>query len=210
MKTGIFGGTFNPVHCGHVRLARHYMEGARLDRLLVIPTRMPPHKNAVDLLSGAQRMEMCRLAFGQMPGCQVSGLEMERPEKSYTVDTLEALHMQYPQDSLCLLMGSDMFLTMTHWKDWQRIFQLASLCVGARETDLDGRLEAEKIRLEQLGASCELIPMVPMEISSTEIRRRIADGQSVSGLVPEKVEAYILKYGLYQRKSSDLTAKGSR
>lgn len=198
MKLGVYGGTFNPVHCGHVRLARRYMEAAALDRLLVVPTRIPPHKAAPDLIGGEARMEMCRLAFEGLPGYEVSDLELRRPDKSYTVDTLEQLRLAYPEDALCLLMGSDMFLTVTEWRGWERILRLATLCVGARESDLDGRLEAEKQRLEALGASCDIVRLEPMVVSSTEIRRRVAAGEPVTGLVPKRVEEYIAGHGLYQ------------
>lgn len=198
MKLGIFGGTFNPVHSGHVLLARRYMEAACLDKLLVVPTRIPPHKEALDLAPGEARMEMCRLAFARVAGVQVSDLELRRQDKSYTVDTLEQLREQFPGDALCLLMGSDMFLTITQWKGWRRIFELAALCVGARESDLDGRLEAEKRRLEGLGARCEIVRLDPMVISSTEIRRRVAAGEPVDGMVPESVRQYMADRGLYR------------
>lgn len=198
MKLGVYGGTFNPVHCGHVRLARRYMEAAALDKLLVVPARIPPHKEAPDLIAGEDRMEMCRLAFAGLPGYEVSDLELRRPDKSYTVDTLEQLRMLYPEDALCLLMGSDMFLTITQWKDWRRIFQLSALCVGARESDLYERLEEEKGRLETLGARCEIVRLEPMVISSTEIRERVSRGEPVEGLVPAKVRKYIVDHGLYR------------
>lgn len=198
MKLGVYGGTFNPVHSGHVRLARRYMEAARLDRLLVIPAREPPHKDAPDLIAGEDRMEMCRLAFGPLAGCSVSDLELRRPGKSYTVDTLEQLRTAYPAERLCLLMGGDMFLTVTQWKGWQRIFALAELCVGARDCDQTGRLEAEKRRLEGLGARCELVRLDPMVVSSTQVRERAARGESIAGLVPAEVEAYIAEHRLYR------------
>lgn len=198
MKLGVYGGTFNPVHCGHVRLARRYMEAAALDRLLVVPARIPPHKEAPDLIAGEDRMEMCRLAFAGLSGYEVSDLELKRPDKSYTVDTLEQLRALYPGDGLCLLMGSDMFLTITQWRNWRRIFQLAALCVGARESDQYGQLERERNRLEKLGARCEIVRLEPMVISSTEIRERVRGGLPVEGLVPAAVHKYIVDHGLYR------------
>lgn len=200
MRIGIYGGTFNPVHWGHVRLASEYAASLELDRLLVIPASVPPHKPAPGLIGGALRLEMCRLAFQKLENCVVSGLELQRPGKSYTVDTLEQLRREYPDDTLYLLMGSDMFYSVTQWKNWRRIIDLAVLCVGARETDEGPLLAAEKKRLERLGASCRMVRLEPMVLSSTEVRRRAAAGESLEGLVPEPVADYIAQNGLYREK----------
>lgn len=203
MRIGIFGGTFNPVHNAHVELARNYVAEMRLDKLLVIPTRVPPHKQTPDLISGEYRLEMCRLAFRDFPHCEVSGMEIHRPEKSYTVDTLEVLHRKFPEDTLCLLMGSDMFLTLTKWRSWARIFQLAILCVGARGPESQAHILTEKARLEALGARCEVVRMKPMLQSSTAIRRMIREGRNISEEVPFAVAAYIKENGLYRTERKE-------
>lgn len=185
------------MHSGHVRLAQTYIVSAGLDALMVIPARTPPHKQAPDLADGTHRMEMCRLAFAQDSRCKVSDLELRRKATSYTVDTLEQLHRAHPEDRLCLLMGSDMFLTMTEWRNWKRIFRLAELCVGAREDAQQMLLAKQKDDLEHLGARCEIVPVTPLQVSSTEIRARLASGASIAGLVPQPVEDYILTHGLY-------------
>ncbi len=199
MKTGIYGGSFNPVHNGHVRLAQAYQAALGLERMLVIPTRVPPHKAGDELADGVDRLEMCRLAFSD-PFYQVSDLELRRQDlKSYTVDTLELLHARYPDDQLYLLMGSDMFLTLTDWHDWQRIFQLAVMCVGGREPDLRGRLQAHGRYLESLGAHCRVLDLEPFVVSSTDVRTRVRAGLAIDELVPLPVAEYIRRHQLYRQ-----------
>ena len=111
MKIGIFGGTFNPVHQGHVHLAQQCVEELKLDKLLVIPTKQPPHKQVQELASGEHRAQMCRLAFAEIPQAQVSEMELHREGKSYTADTLTQLKQQFPQAQFYLIVGGDMFLT---------------------------------------------------------------------------------------------------
>ena len=125
---GIFGGTFNPVHSGHLLLARHYLDALKLDRLLVIPTGTPPHKDAPELLDGEKRMQLCALAFEDQPRVQLCDIELRREGKSFTVDTVGWLRQQYPQAQLYLLVGSDMFLSFERWKSWQQILQQVTLC----------------------------------------------------------------------------------
>ena len=200
MRTGIYGGTFNPIHTGHVRLVKAYQKQLELDRVLIIPTCVPPHKAEEDLADGQDRLEMCRLAFLEDQRFQVDDLELRRGEKSYTVDTLEALHNQWPEDTFYLIMGSDMFLTVTQWKDYERIFQLAVICAGARELGIKCRLENWGKQLEyRYGTRWRVIDFSPLPISSTQIRQRIRCGESVKGLVPDRVAEYLHQTGLYTR-----------
>ena len=198
MRTGVFGGTFNPVHNGHIHLARTYFDALRLDRMLVIPTCLPPHKPGEQLADGADRLAMCRLAFDGLPGFEASDIELRRGQKSYTVDTLEQLAKEYPDDGFYLIMGSDMFLTLTGWREWRRICELAVICAGARDTALRGRLADCKRSLEAQGARCELVELNPLPISSTLVRGRAREKKPLGGLVPPEVAAYIDSYGLYQ------------
>lgn len=133
-RIGIFGGTFNPVHSGHLLLARHYLDALKLDRLLVIPTGTPPHKDAPELLDGEKRMQLCALAFEDQPRVQLCDIELRREGKSFTVDTVGWLRQQYPQAQLYLLVGSDMFLSFERWKSWQQILQQVTLCTAARSS----------------------------------------------------------------------------
>ena len=128
MKTGIYGGTFNPIHNGHLHIVEEFRRGLGLDRVLLIPTRVPPHKAAPDLASAGERFAMCRLAAQGKPWLELSDIEMRREGKSYTAETLEELSVLYPQDQFYLLMGEDMFLTLGRWYRPETIFSLASVC----------------------------------------------------------------------------------
>ena len=132
MKTGIYGGTFNPIHNGHLHIVEEFRRGLGLDRVLLIPTRVPPHKAAPDLASAGERFAMCRLAAQGKPWLELSDIEMRREGKSYTAETLEELSALYPQDQFYLLMGEDMFLTLGRWYRPETIFSLASVCTTPR------------------------------------------------------------------------------
>ena len=204
MRTGVYGGTFNPVHLGHVKLAEAYRQALELDRLLVIPDCQPPHKQAEDLATGPQRLEMCRLAFAGDPMAQVSDLELRRGSRSYTVDTLEQLRAQSPEDTFYLIMGGDMFLTVAQWHDARRIFQLAVLCAGSREPGERERLRRHGDFLrERYGAESQIIPFSPLAISSTQIRERVRRGEPIDDLVPAGVSQYIQTHRLYRVWAED-------
>ena len=142
---------------------------------------------------------MCRLAFAGDPTVQVDDLELRRGAKSYTVDTLEQLREQYPRDTFYLIMGGDMFLTITQWHNFQRIFQLAILCAGARELEEWERLCRHRDFLqERYGVRSRLLHFSPLPISSTDIRARIRRGDPIDGLVPPGVAQYIRENQLYQ------------
>ncbi len=199
MRTGILGGTFNPVHNGHVKLAQAYISALHLDRLLIIPANIPPHKSDSGLAGASHRLAMCRLAFAGEPRCEVSDIELKREGKSHTVDTLEQLASIYPHDRLFLIMGSDMFCSFTSWHRWQRILQLATICAGARKASLtDSAMKEQRRKLEALGACCELVEFEPLPISSTQVRERICNGVAFDGLVVPTVAAYIREHGLYR------------
>ena len=134
-KIGYYGGTFNPIHNGHVGVCRQAVSQLKLDRLLLIPTYVPPHKAAPDLAKGSDRLEMCRLAVQGTPGIWVDDYEIARGGVSYSVETLRYLHNVYPEDDLYLLMGTDNFVTFERWKDWREIGKIATLAVASREPD---------------------------------------------------------------------------
>ncbi|HBL40979.1 MAG TPA: nicotinate (nicotinamide) nucleotide adenylyltransferase [Ruminococcaceae bacterium] len=198
-RIGVFGGTFNPPHIGHGRLVEHIRQTVQLDRLLVIPTFLPPHKVSNDLASCEDRLAMCRLAFPNW--CEVSDLEIRRGGKSYTVDTLTQLKAAYPNDELVLLIGSDMMQTFDQWVRCEDILQMCTVCVTSRADEgLD--LSADKIP-----AIFEKHPFLrsdlpPFEVSSTQIRQRIRQGEDTAGLLLPEVRSFIEKRGLY--RGSDL------
>ena len=199
MRVGIYGGTFSPVHNGHVAAAKAFMEQMWLDILYIIPTGVTPHKTMKGDATAADRLEMCRLAFAGMEGVIVSDLEMRREGKSYTVDTLRQLYD--PDGRLFLLMGTDMLLTLDKWREPEEIFRLCYPVYIRREED--GALDAaivEKIKTyqEKYGKVVRRIVAPAIEISSTDVRAAVAEGFPIEGAVPSSVAAYIRDRGLYR------------
>jgi len=197
-KIGIFGGTFNPIHAGHVHLAKSYIQALSLDKLLVIPAKYPPHKQARDLAPSRTRLQLCRLAFEDCPQVEVSDLELSRPGRSYTIDTVQELRRRYPEAELYLIVGGDMFRSFQNWWRFEDILLDCSLCTAAREASELEELRRSAILLGQYSEKVQILDIPPIEISSTEIRRRLAAGESCQGLLPPKVEAEILRQGLYR------------
>ncbi|MBE6636087.1 MAG: nicotinate (nicotinamide) nucleotide adenylyltransferase [Ruminococcaceae bacterium] len=202
MKTeriGIYGGTFSPPHIGHVRAAEVFLSEMSLDKLLVIPTFEPPHKDFHNEASTAERLEMCRLAFSDIPNCEISDLEILRGGKSYTYLTLEALMGEGRE--LYMLVGTDMMLTLDEWKNPERIFAAASICYVRRETDPESKRRLdEKIRLyeSRFGARIYAISNKVIEISSSELRAAIANGKKLGDYLSGSVKEYIADRGLYR------------
>ena len=197
-RIGVFGGTFNPPHIGHSRLVEHIRQTVSLDRLLVIPTFLPPHKISHDLASGEDRLAMCRLAFPSW--CEVSDYEIRRGGKSYTFDTLTALKAEYPQDELILLMGSDMMQTFDQWYRCEDILKLCTVCVTSRYKD-EADLSAEKTPavFQQYPLLRSTLP--PFEVSSTQVRALLHQGLPTDGLLLPAVRAYIDERGLYRDRN---------
>ena len=205
MKIGIYGGTFNPPHLGHIAAARAVFEVLKLDRLLLIPAGMPPHK---DLPAGsptpAQRLEMTRLAGEQMGlGDQVETLDLElrREGRSFTSDTLRQLKELYPDDELWLLMGTDMFLTLQAWHDPAEVMALAGIAAfGRTEADTEELFSAQRDYLYRTYPQARIFTLtVPgvVDVSSTELREKLARGEGAPLLAPA-VYGYILREDLYQ------------
>ena len=191
MKIGVFGGTFNPPHNGHVRLAKAAADQLKLDKLLVIPSCIPPHKIAAKLADGHERLEMCRLAFGCDPRFEVSPMELERGSRSYTVETLRELKALYPDSELYFIVGSDMLESFDKWYLWQEILSLSVLCAASREAGYSPDLS----RFGKLAERIRIITLDPLEVSSTQIRN--SAGEVSSELLDPKVAAYIREHGLY-------------
>lgn len=191
MKIGVFGGTFNPPHNGHVRLAKAAADELKLDKLLVIPSCIPPHKIAAKLADGQERLEMCRLAFGCDPRFEVSPMELERGSRSYTVETLRELKALYPDSELYFIVGSDMLESFDKWYLWQEILSLSVLCAASREEGYIPDLS----RFGKLAERIKIITLDPLEVSSTQIRN--SAGEVSPELLDPKVAAYIREHGLY-------------
>ena len=200
MRIGVYGGTFNPIHRGHLTAARAAADALGLEKVLLIPDNLPPHKaRPAGSATGEDRLEMCRLTAGEVPGMEVLDLELRRSGPSYTSDTLAELHAQYPDDELWLLVGSDMFLSLQEWHEPERILSLAGIAAFHRTRgDETERFAQQKANLEQIyGARVALLenPDV-VEISSTELRVQLAQGRGRSFLT-EAVCGYVLRRGLY-------------
>lgn len=198
MRIGIYGGTFSPPHNGHLAAARAFMEQMWLDILYVIPDALPPHKEMADPVSAADRLEMCRLAFGDMEGVYVSDMEIRRGGKSYTVDTLRELAGE--DRRLFLLCGTDMVLTLDEWREPEEIFRLCYPVYIRREADpsLDGLLVRKIAEYhEKYGKVVRRIVTEPLAVSSSDIRKKLRAGESVGELIPPAVEEYIRDKHLY-------------
>ena len=200
-KIGIYGGTFNPPHKGHMLAAAQCRETLGLDRVLVIPAAVPPHKQLSDgSPDAATRMELTKLSVEGLDGFTVSDIELRRKGPSYTVDTLRELAAQHPESTLYLMMGTDMFLAFRDWRGPEQIVKLARIVCFARtaaDAALNARLEeqAEWLRRE-LGAEVTLLQNEFLDISSTEARRLLFFGLADAVLQPQ-VLAFIRKNGLY-------------
>lgn len=198
-KTGIYGGTFNPIHNGHIHLAQQFAQRLALDRVLLIPTNVPPHKRAPDLAPAEHRLAMCEIAT---PGglLEVSDMEMKRRGKSYTCETLRQLKEQNPEDELYLLMGEDMFLTVQNWYKPETIYSLAVLCAAPRGNGGTAGLREQAQKLEQAGAKTVVCDIRFLPVSSTMVREAVKKGESIETLVPPAVAEYIRKNKLYSRR----------
>ncbi len=196
-KIAVFGGSFHPVHNGHVALAKHAMEALKLDRVLFVVDRIPPHKTLAEGASDAQRVDMLRLAVSDEPCFSVETLELEREGPSYTVDTLTELHAREPNAEFFFLMGSDMLLSFPTWRKPEEIATLATLVCTVRQGQSGGEEQAAVDLKARFGAHVILLDQVS-PLSSTEVRTRIRDAKPITGLVHPLEEHYIYLHGCYQ------------
>lgn len=197
MRLGIFGGTFNPIHSGHIELVKHFAELAELDKVLLIPTKIPPHKLSPELLSGEVRLRMCSLAVEGESKIEVSDLELRREGHSYTIDTLKALEKMYEGAQLYLIMGADMLLCLDTWRDYRGILERCVICAAARNGRTAQELRQKARALEIPDSRVIISDEDIITVSSTQIRENIKKGSSIKGLVPDAVADYILENKLY-------------
>jgi nicotinate-nucleotide adenylyltransferase len=201
MRIGIYGGSFSPVHNGHVAAAKAFMEQMWLDVLYIMPAGIPPHKQMEGDANTWQRLKMCELAFEGMDGVLISDLEMRREGKSYTVDTLRAMASE--EHRLFLMMGTDMLLTLDTWREPEEIFRLCYPVYMRREGPdpiLDARIVAKISEYQQkYGKVVRRIVGDPIVVSSTAVRHAVAEGKSIADMVPPAVEKYIRENGLYKK-----------
>ena len=200
-KTGILGGAFNPVHNGHIHLAKEAISQLKLRKLLVIPTYESPHK-ATRLLPFEERTEMCRLAFsgigeGYSHGScavEISDIERELGGVSYTINTIRELNKRCPDEHFYLIIGGDMLYSFTKWYKYESILKESTVCAAAR----GGDNFADMLEYANEIGRIKVMPTEVVDISSTEVRERLKNGGSVSELIPESVEEYIIENKLYK------------
>jgi nicotinate-nucleotide adenylyltransferase len=215
-RLGVFGGTFDPIHNAHLRCAEEARVMLGLDRVLFIPSASPPHKGGRAVASAPHRLEMVRRAVAGNPGFAVSPMELERPGRSYTIDTLRELHRLLPDTRLVLLVGLDAFREIGTWKDYESLFALADIAVLARPPHRSSNLRAllpiaarasfcysdDRRRLEhRSGKQVSFLHVTALDISATAIRQTAAQGGTIRYLVPPVVERYLSDRRLYARGS---------
>jgi nicotinate-nucleotide adenylyltransferase len=216
VRTALLGGSFNPIHFGHLLLALDVQEAVGLDRVVFVPAGVPPHKRAGTMAPAADRFAMVELAIAGHPGFEVSDIELRRSGPSYTVDTVAALHD--PGHELFLILGSEMFLDLLSWREPRRIAELARLCIVPRAGsafDPDGPGAQGVLRALGLRAFARpggialteprtalLVHATSLPVSASDLRRRVREGRSLAYRVPDLVAAYIGAHDLYRDGAS--------
>ncbi len=198
-KIGILGGTFNPVHCGHLIIAEAVREKFRLDRVLFIPVGTPPHKPGMEVAEARHRFEMVKCAVSTNPYFEASRLEMDRAGITYTVDTLADLKWVYPEGTeFYFIIGADIVPELTGWKDYAAVFGMCSFIAVLRPGHDREAFKLLVAGLEEKYGARILTAETPLiDISSTDIRDRVSGGRSIKYLVPYCVEEYIIGNRLY-------------
>ncbi len=219
-KIGLFGGTFNPIHLGHLTVARDVREGFGLDKIWLIPSALPPHKKEKQIAEASDRLEMIRIAIADNPNLSVSDVELKRSGPSYTIDTVEYFKAIVPKETqLYFIVGVDAFLDIELWKSFRELFQVIPFIVMSRPGAMDGELEKKEKTLNDLlvtkvspgyhfdsGKNAFFHPdqqpvflfeVTPVDISATMVRTDRSKGRTIASLVPEKVKEYIESKGLY-------------
>ncbi|MDD5465420.1 MAG: nicotinate-nucleotide adenylyltransferase [Candidatus Omnitrophica bacterium] len=188
MKIGILGGTFNPVHLGHLILAEEVREKLALDKIIFIPTALPPHKDNVDIAPAADRLKMLELAIKGNKFFAVSDIEIRRPGRSYTIDTLKELKNKFTRDEIYFIIGSDLLKYLNEWKDLSEIIKMVKFIAATRPG----------YPLQQLPPYIQTLAIRAVDVSGFEVRQCIQENKSFRYLVPDKVFDYINKRKLYK------------
>lgn len=200
---GLMGGTFNPIHYGHLLMCEGIREEFSLDKIIFIPAKIPPHKNNTKIIEAYDRLQMVKLAIRDNPHFEFSDLEMKREGSSYTIDTLKIFKEQFNRNDLALIIGADSLVQFETWRNFQEIFRLATIIVASRPDTNENTLERAIIKFKsQFAARIFKYSGKAMDYSSTEIRLRVKEGMSIKYQVPPEVEAYIYKNLLYRNNDA--------
>ncbi len=203
MRLGLFGGTFDPVHYGHLLLAEQCREQCNLDAVWLIPSGSPPHKQSTGVNAGDVRAELLELATAGDPHCTVSRMELERSGTTFTVDTLQQLHDEDANRELFFLIGADSLTDLPGWREPERIAELATVvAVNRGDRPLPDRDALQLSLGEAVASRVQLVTMPGIDLSATDIRRRVREGKSIRYMVPRAVEMYIAEHGLYRATDS--------
>ena len=198
-KIGILGGTFDPIHNAHLLLGESAREQYGLDRVIFIPNNLTHLKNRTEISGTEKRYQMCKLAISGNPYFTCSRLEIDKPNGSYTIDTLNDLHMMYPGDELFLILGADSILGIETWYKGAELLKACTILAAIRQDDDLASLDKKRRELDKMyGADIRLLTFNRIDISSTDIRNRIRIGRSVRYMLPDECIEYICIKGLYK------------
>lgn len=198
-STAIFGGTFNPVHNGHIKLATDVRKEFDIDRFIIMPSKIPPHKKADELADDNDRLNMCRLAFEHLNGFEVSDYEIKNSKISYTYYTLKYFKETFPLEKLYFVMGGDMLLSFTKWHRFEEVLSMASIIAASREMGQYAELLREAEKLRKYNSEIYIIKSEPFVVSSSEIREYVKNNKDISCYLPNKVVQYISENKIYEK-----------
>jgi len=220
MRIGLFGGTFNPIHLGHLRAAEIVQKRFLLDKVLFIPSYIPPHKNSVEIAPPFARLEMVKIACSSYPQFLPSSVEIEAKGKSYSILTVNKIEKMFPEAWIFFILGVDSFLEIETWREYEELLQLCFFIVVSRPgyrleeaKEIKGKYRDRMYEIPESDESSEiresllssfqifLLPISALDIASTEIRNRAKKGSSLKGMVPDAVEAYIKENKLYKEQN---------
>jgi nicotinate-nucleotide adenylyltransferase len=202
---GILGGTFNPPHLGNLPIALHAREQLALQRVVLVPARLPPHKPVADDPGAASRLEMCRLLLAGADGLVVSAIELERDGPSYTVDTLSEIHASEPETELTFIVGADIATTLPSWHEPRRLLELARLAVAGRSGGDRAATLAAVARVAAEQDRVRFLDSPVIDVSSSLVRERAAAGAPLEELVGAGVAGYIAEHGLYGARAREVS-----
>ena len=205
MKIGVFGGSFNPVHCGHLILAEHAADAAELDRVILVPAYESPFKTGTGGEISRHLLQMTRIAAEQNPRFEVSSMEIDKGVTSYTIDTMRAISAEIGTgDRLSFIMGADSFASLEKWRGADELLREYSFLVGCRPGCALEETEktAEQLRM-RYNADIRIILIPQVDISSTDLRNRVRQGKSIRYLTPDGVAKYIAEFHLYEDGRSE-------